>query len=132
MLHALVKSIRSDIESAESTSPEGLNQEQIAVRHPLLITGFTLALTPSQNFNSCTNKLYVYYTIAGDTSSTFAEVTRRYIMPGINKVDSLSSTKTQRADIEQMIEGIAQYSKDAQKEIHDLVEKVRDPPTTNL
>jgi hypothetical protein len=45
-------------------------------------------------------------------------------MPGINKVESLSKTRTQVNAIDEMCQQIADYSKQAQAEIQSLVEKV--------
>lgn len=94
----------------------------------------TLPLTHFKDLRDCIDKLYVYYVIAGDISSAFADVSRRYIMPSIDKVDSLrlSSTESQSGDIEEMIKGIAHYSKKAQEEIRSLVEQVCDSLLTNL
>jgi hypothetical protein len=77
-----------------------------------------------QDLRNDTAKLRIYYTIAGETSSTYAEISRQYIMPGVGKMDSLSITGTQKGDIEDMINGIAQYSQDAETKIRTLVEEV--------
>ena len=118
---------RELIEFAESTtSHEELDQEQVDVsQSPCSIRTYQ-ALTHAQTLRANTTELYVYYTIAGDTSWTYSEASHKYIVPGTSLVSKLGmeSTYTQSCDVKDMIQGIAHYSKEAQMKIHDLVEEV--------
>ena len=70
-------------------------------------------LTHSQNPRACIAELYVYYTNAGDVSSAFPKPRTDNLIPCLNLVDRLGSVKTQRGDVEEIIEAIAYCSKRA-------------------
>ena len=121
---------RELIEFAESTaSHEGWDQEQIAVsQSPCSIRTYQ-ALTRSQKLRANIAELYVYYTIAGVTSSTYSEASQRYIVPITSMVSRLGmeSTYTQSCDVGELIEEIAHRSREAQVRIHDFAEEVSGP-----
>ena len=73
------------------------------------------------------SKLWVHYTIARDISSTYVEVSKKYIMPGVYEVESLSMTRTTAEAVDGLCRDIVDFSKKAQAEISTLVDKVKSP-----
>lgn len=55
---------------------------------------------------------------------TFVKASHSYIIPGIRIVNKLGMNTIQKDNYEEIIQGLAQYSKEAQMKIHDLVEEV--------
>ncbi|KAF8531438.1 hypothetical protein BDD12DRAFT_32772 [Trichophaea hybrida] len=104
VLYCLVKYITKQPGPNGIASSEELTKEQIT------------------DLNADITKLCVHYTIAGEISSTFVNVSRDFIMPGVDRVDSLSKTsaRAEKSNISGIIQKIADYSNMAQEKIHDL------------
>ncbi|KAF8244013.1 hypothetical protein K440DRAFT_636553 [Wilcoxina mikolae CBS 423.85] len=63
-------------------------------------------------------RLSGFYTRAGEKSSTYVTVSRKHIMPGINKVNGLN--KLDKDAIDEKVKLIVEYSKAAEKDILEL------------
>jgi hypothetical protein len=69
-----------------------------------------------------------YYAVMREISGTYAEVSKKYIMPGVNQVDQLSltdSSTVSQVQIEAKTKQIAAFAETAQQKINELANKVR-------
>ena len=71
-----------------------------------------------------------YYAVMREISSTYCEVSKKFIMPGVNQVDRLSVTEDSdstgdfsQAQIRDKVAQISMYAEGAQKKIGELAER---------
>jgi len=68
--------------------------------------------------------LRIYYAVAFELAAMYTDVSRKFIMPGINMMDRLSlSSASGQADIDAKIKQITDYTTTAHKQISDVANK---------
>ena len=116
----------------------GASVEQL-LRMPLLeYTKFHAELSEDEDQKFLTTILdtaaivKINFLVTNKITQTYMEISKGYIMPGLNKFDFLGITTENQSERKLKLQELGDYERNATREVHEILDKVRFIHETNV